>query len=82
VYQYSKGHFSDPEYAKRVTYAFDFEWAEQNLLYDMFTFVATAISANSDLASSGEPKAELEILETLPRFITARGSSPSLSGLQ
>ncbi len=56
--------FADPLVREALAYAFDFEWANQNLFYGQYTRTDSYFE-NSELASSGLPQGrELEILET------------------
>ena len=55
--------FADPLVREALAYAFDFEWANQNLFYGQYTRTDSYFE-NSELASSGLPQGrELEILE-------------------
>ena len=55
--------FKDRKVRQALGYAFDFEWTNKNLFYDVYTRT-TSYFSNSELASSGLPGAgELEILD-------------------
>lgn len=55
--------FSDPLVREALAYAFDFEWANQNLFFGQYTRTDSYFE-NSELASSGLPQGrELEILK-------------------
>lgn len=63
VYNTRRWQFEDPNVRQALSYAFDFEWTNQNLFYGAYSRTHSYFS-NSDLASGGLPgKAELEILE-------------------
>ncbi|BDV34707.1 extracellular solute-binding protein [Methylocystis iwaonis] len=55
--------FKDARIREALGYAFDFQWASHNLMYDAYKRV-TSYFENSDLAATGEPDAaELALLE-------------------
>jgi microcin C transport system substrate-binding protein len=55
--------FEDPKVREALSYAFDFEWTNRNLFYDMYVRTQSYF-ANSEMASTGLPsEAELELLE-------------------
>ncbi len=55
--------FADPKLREALGYAFDFEWTNKNLFYNLYTRSKSFFS-NSELAASGLPTGrELEILE-------------------
>ncbi len=55
--------FDDPRVRQALTYAFDFEWSNQNLFYGQYNRT-TSYFDNSELAASGTPSAaELALLE-------------------
>jgi microcin C transport system substrate-binding protein len=57
--------FQDPRVRLALSYAFDFEWSNQNLFYKAYTRTRSYF-ANSELASSGLPsQAELAVLTSL-----------------
>lgn len=57
--------FQDPRVRLALSYAFDFEWSNQNLFYNAYTRTRSYF-ANSELASSGLPsQAELAVLTPL-----------------
>lgn len=59
-----KEKFSDPKVREALTYAFDFEWTNENLFYGQYTRTDSFFE-NSDLASTGIPEGkELEYLES------------------
>jgi len=53
-----KEKFSDPKVREALTYAFDFEWTNENLFYGQYTRTDSFFE-NSDLASSGVPVGKL-----------------------
>jgi len=58
-----KDKFTDPRVREALTYAFDFEWTNDNLFYGQYTRTDSFFE-NSDLASAGVPEGkELEYLE-------------------
>jgi microcin C transport system substrate-binding protein len=64
--------FQDPRVRQALAYAFDFEWSNRNLFYDMYTRTRSYFD-NSELASKGLPSpAELKILEPLRGQIPAQ----------
>ncbi len=63
VFNSRKKRFRDRRVRLALSYAFDFEWTNQNLFYDAYTRT-NSYFANSELASSGLPsQQELAILE-------------------
>lgn len=55
--------FADPRVRRAINHAFDFEWANRNLMYGAYTRTDSYFE-NSDLAASGLPGAdELALLE-------------------
>nr|WP_264622962.1 extracellular solute-binding protein [Marinobacter santoriniensis] len=79
--------FSDPMVRRALAYAFDFEWANENLFYDQYTRTDSYFE-NSELASSGLPTGrELEILEPFRKQLpdevfTQEYTPPSTDGPQ
>ena len=64
-----RAKFSDPRVRQAITYAFDFEWSNQNLFYDQYTRTRSYFD-NSELAAVGLPSAaELELLEPLRKLL-------------
>jgi len=58
-----KPKFADPRLRKALDYAFDYEWANKNLFYGLYTRTASYFE-NSELKASGPPPAqELALLE-------------------
>ncbi len=58
-----RSKFSDPRVRKALDYAFDFEWANKNLFYGLYTRT-NSFFANSDLEAKGPPsEAEVKLLE-------------------
>lgn len=58
-----RSKFSDPRTRHAIALAFDFEWANNNLFYNLYKRT-TSYFENSDMAASGAPSAaELEMLE-------------------
>ena len=63
VFNTRRSVFADPKVREALAYAFDFEWANQNLFFDQYTRTKSYFE-NSELASSGLPEGrELAILE-------------------
>jgi len=77
--------FKDPKVRAALAYAFDFEWANENLFYGQYQRTESYFS-NSELASSGLPSAaELKLLEPyrdqLPEQVfTKEYRAPSTEG--
>jgi microcin C transport system substrate-binding protein len=56
--------FKDRRVREALGYAFDFEWANKNLMYDAYERIESYFHGEPDLASSGLPSAaELALLE-------------------
>ncbi|SIS76762.1 extracellular solute-binding protein [Neptunomonas antarctica] len=65
VFNTRRDIFKDPRVRKALSYAFDFEWTNQNLFYNAYTRTHSYFS-NSDMAATALPSAdELAILEPL-----------------
>ncbi|WP_416898000.1 MAG: extracellular solute-binding protein [Minwuia sp.] len=65
VYNLRRPVFQDAALREALAYAFDFEWANENLFYGQYKRTESFFS-NTDLASSGLPSdAELALLEPL-----------------
>ncbi len=65
VFNTRRAKFSDRRVRLAFNYAFDFEWANQNLFYGQYTRLDSYF-AGSELAATGLPEGlELEILEPL-----------------
>ena len=65
IYNLRRPIFEDPALREALTYAFDFEWANDNLFYGQYERTESFFS-NTELASDGLPsEAELELLEPL-----------------
>jgi microcin C transport system substrate-binding protein len=85
VYNTRRAIFKDPKVRAALAYAFDFEWANQNLFYGQYTRTESYYS-NSELASSGLPSpAELKLLEPFrdrlpPEVFTKEYQAPSTKG--
>lgn len=63
VFNTRRGQFQDPRVRQALAYAFDFEWANQNLFYGQYSRTDSYFE-NSDLAATGLPgEGELAILE-------------------
>lgn len=78
-----RAKFADPRLRKAFDYAFDFEWANRNLFYGLYTRTHSFF-ANSDLEASGPPtEAELKILEPyrdkLPAEVFSEPYKPPVS---
>lgn len=62
VFNTRRAKFASPKVRQALNYAFDFEWANKNLFYGIYTRTRSYFS-NSDLASRGVPDgAELALL--------------------
>jgi microcin C transport system substrate-binding protein len=58
-----RSKFADPRVRKALDYAFDFEWTNKNIFYDLYTRTS-GFFENSDMKASGKPSpAELALLE-------------------
>ena len=85
VYNTRRAIFKDPKVRAALAYAFDFEWANQNLFYGQYTRTESYYS-NSELASSGLPSpAELRLLEPFrdqlpPEVFTKEYQAPTTKG--
>ena len=65
IYNMRRPLFQNPALRQALAYAFDFEWANQNLFFGQYTRTQSYFS-NTELASTGLPsEAELELLEPL-----------------
>lgn len=65
AYNLRRPVFQDKVLREALSYAFDFEWSNQNLFFGQYART-TSYFSNSDLASSGLPSAEeLKLLEPL-----------------
>lgn len=65
IYNLRRPLFQDPALRQALAYAFDFEWANQNLFFGQYTRTQSFYS-NTELASVGLPSAEeLKLLEPL-----------------
>ena len=77
--------FRDPKVREALTYAFDYEWTNENLFFGEYTRTRSYFS-NSDLASRGLPEGlEREILERYrgrvpPRVFSEEYRPPSTDG--
>ncbi|MBB4266847.1 extracellular solute-binding protein [Roseospira visakhapatnamensis] len=73
--------FNDPAVREAVAYAFDFQWANQNLFYGSYVRTRSNFD-NSELAATGVPEgAELALLEPFrdqvpPRLFTEEYNPP------
>ena len=85
VFNTRKQIFRDPRVRQALSYAFDFEWTNENLFYGQYTRTKSFFS-NSELASSKIPsKKELEILNPFkgqvpPEVFTKNYLPPSTDG--
>ncbi len=60
-----RSKFADIRVRKALDYAFDFEWTNKNIFYDLYTRTESFFE-NSDMKASGKPSAaELALLEPL-----------------
>lgn len=78
-----RAKFSDPRVRKALDYAFDFEWTNKNLFYELYTRTASYFE-NSPMKAEGPPSAaELELLgpfrEQLPKSVFEAPYSPPVS---
>lgn len=77
--------FQDPRVRRALNLAFDFEWANKNIFYDLYART-NSYFANSELASSGLPTGrELEILNEVkaklpPEVFTTEWKNPASDG--
>ena len=63
--------FADVHVRKALDYAFDFEWTNKNIFYDLYTRTESFFE-NSDMKASGKPNpAELSLLEPLRTLLPA-----------
>ena len=63
--------FADARVRKALDYAFDFEWTNKNIFYDLYTRTESFFE-NSDLKASGMPSpAELALLEPFRKDLPA-----------
>lgn len=64
VFNLREDKFKDPRVREALGYAFDFEWANKNLMYDAYERIRSYFHGEPELASSGLPsEAELALLE-------------------
>jgi microcin C transport system substrate-binding protein len=80
IFNIRRSFFKDRRVREAVTYAFDFEWANQNLFYGQYTRT-TSYFSNSELASQGLPNPEeLTILqpfrEKIPKEVYTKEYRP------
>lgn len=65
IYNLRRPVFQDPVLRQALAYAFDFEWANDNLFYGQYTRTGSFFS-NTELAMRGQPSdAEMVLLEPL-----------------
>ncbi len=87
VFNTRRDFFKDKRVREALALAFDFEFANKNLMYDMYTRCNSYFS-NSELGASGLPEAaELEILEPHrdklpPEVFTTEWQPPSTGGTE
>jgi microcin C transport system substrate-binding protein len=66
VFNQRRAKFQDPRVRRAFNLAFNFEWANKNLFYGLYTRTDSYFENQSDLASSGLPEGlELEILNSV-----------------
>ena len=75
--------FSDPRVRRALGYAFDFEWSNKNLFYDLYKRTGSYFE-NSDMRAEGNPSAdELALLEPfrdqLPKSVFETVETPPIS---
>jgi microcin C transport system substrate-binding protein len=80
IFNIRRPFFQDRRVREAMTYAFDFEWANQNLFYGQYTRT-TSYFSNSELASRGLPSSEeLTILqpfrEKIPKEVYTKEYRP------
>ena len=78
-----RGKFADPRVREALILAYDFEWANQNLFFGLYTRTGSFFE-NSDMKAEGPPSAEeLALLEPfrdqLPEEVFAETFSPPVS---
>jgi microcin C transport system substrate-binding protein len=78
-----RAKFADVRVRKALDYAFDFEWTNKNIFYDLYTRTESFFE-NSDLKASGKPSAaELALLEPfrgqLPAEVFEEAHTPPVS---
>ena len=78
-----RAKFKDPRVREALGYAFDFEWTNRNLFYDLYKRT-TSYFENSDLQAEGPPSAEeLALLEPfrdkLPKEVFGEPFRPPVS---
>ncbi len=87
VFNTRREFFKDKRVREALTYAFDFEWSNKNLMYDMYTRCNSYFS-NSELGARGLPEGEeLAILEPFrdqlpPEVFTTEWQPPSTGGTE
>lgn len=81
VFNLRRDKFQDPRVRRAFNYAFNFEWANENLFYEQYTR-SKSFFDNSELAATGLPQGhELEILEEVrdkvpPEVFTTEYANP------
>ncbi|MEO1607844.1 MAG: extracellular solute-binding protein [Pseudomonadota bacterium] len=75
--------FSDPRVRRAIGFAFDFEWSNKNLFFDLYKRTESYFE-NSDMKAVGKPNAaELELLtpfkDQLPEIVFAKVETPPVS---
>ncbi len=77
VYNLRKEKFQDPALREALSYAFDFEWLNENIFYDQYKRT-NSFFYNSVMAAKGEPTGEeLKILEEYKGKVPPRVFGPA-----
>jgi len=78
-----RAKFADPRVRRAIGYAFDFEWSNRNLFYNLYKRT-TSYFENSTMKAEGKPSpAELEVLapfrDQLPKEVFGEVETPPVS---